>query len=59
MEKNNVYLVDPPWNFKTYSDKGRGRSADNHYSVMSYNDLLKLNIPSTKNSAMFMWVTCP
>ena len=26
--------ADPPWDFKTYSHKGKGRSAEAHYDCM-------------------------
>jgi hypothetical protein len=28
-----VIYADPPWRFATYSDKGKGRSAEAHYVV--------------------------
>ena len=27
-----VILADPPWTFATYGEKGKGRSAEQHYS---------------------------
>ena len=27
--------ADPPWRFATYSDKGKGRSAEAHYDCMT------------------------
>ena len=27
--------ADPPWRFSTYSDKGKGRSAEAHYDCMT------------------------
>jgi hypothetical protein len=32
-------LADPPWAWKARSSKGDGRSACQHYSVMSLDDL--------------------
>ena len=30
-KKYKVIYADPNWRFKTYSEKGKGRSADKHY----------------------------
>ena len=38
-KKYDIIYADPPWSFKTYSEKGKDRSPENHYGVMS----LKLN----------------
>ena len=27
-------LIDPPWQFATFSDKGMNRSAENHYPCL-------------------------
>lgn len=34
-----VIAADPPWHWKTRSAKGEGRSARNHYDLMSLDDL--------------------
>ena len=39
-KKYNVIYADPPWSFKTYSDKGKDRSPEKHYSVMTFKDCL-------------------
>lgn len=54
-------LIDPPWTFKAYSYKGNGRSAENHYSTLTIEDMMRLNIGSlmAKDCAVFMWVTWP
>jgi N6-adenosine-specific RNA methylase IME4 len=59
--KYNVIYADPPWEFKTYSDAGKDRSAENHYNVMTLDDLKKLPIKKISNNpaALFMWVTFP
>jgi len=57
--KYNVILADPPWSFKTWSDKGKGWSADNHYNVMSIDDIKALPVPAADNCALFLWVTFP
>lgn len=37
---------DPPWSYKVYSKKGRGRSAENHYNTMSHEDIYNLDVAS-------------
>lgn len=53
--------IDPAWTFKTYSDLGKGRSPEKHYSVMNLEDMKALAIPDllTDNAAVFMWATWP
>jgi N6-adenosine-specific RNA methylase IME4 len=52
-------LVDPPWSWKARSSKGDGRSACQHYSVMSLDDL-KAYPPvfemAAADSWLFLWV---
>lgn len=63
-KKFGVILADPPWNFKTYSKKGRDRCPDSrHYDVMSYKDILNLGEQVKRVSAddcvLFLWITDP
>ena len=30
-KKYNIIYADPPWQYKVYSEKGMGRSAESHY----------------------------
>ena len=48
-KKYNVIYADPPWTFKTYSDKGKDRSPENHYNVMSLKDICNLPISKIAN----------
>ena len=61
MKKYNVIYADPPWTFKTYSNKGKGRSAEQHYPCMTIDDIK--NLPVQKIAAddciLFIWVTFP
>lgn len=59
--KFDVIYADPAWNFETYSDKGKDRSAENHYQVMTLEDIknLPVNDVTNKNCVLFMWVTNP
>jgi N6-adenosine-specific RNA methylase IME4 len=53
--------ADPPWSYRTWSDRGTGRSASQHYSTLSKNDLqlLPVNELAAKNSVLFLWATWP
>ena len=48
-------LIDPPWSFKTYSDKGKKKSAEIHYSTMPFERLRKLHIPAAEDACLFLW----
>ena len=61
MKKYNIIYADCPWNFKTYSDKGKDKSPDKHYQCMSIEDIynLPVNDIAADNSVLFLWVTFP
>lgn len=54
-------LIDPPWEFRVYSAKGKGRSAESHYPTMTLDALKALNIAPilAPDCAVFVWVTWP
>lgn len=56
-----MIYADPPWQFKTYSEKGLEKSADKHYPTMSLDDIKKLPISelADENCTLFMWTTIP
>ena len=60
-KKYNVIYADPPWSFKTFSDKGKDRSPENHYGVMNLKDIcnLPVNNIANDNSVLLMWVVDP
>jgi len=60
-KKYNVIYADPPWTFKTFSDKGKDRSPENHYNVMSLQDICNLPVNNIANddSVLLMWVVDP
>lgn len=60
-KKYNIIYADPPWTFKTYSDKGKGKSAEQHYCCMKKEDIQNLPVPNIceKNCVLFLWVTAP
>jgi len=59
--KYQIIYADPPWTFKVWSDKGKGRSAEQHYQVMTKESIqnLPINNISADNSVLFLWVTYP
>lgn len=54
-------LADPPWAFRTYSEKGRARSADRHYRTMSISDIKALPVGdvAAADAWLFMWTSSP
>ena len=60
-KKYNIIYADPPWSFKTYSEKGKDRSPENHYSVMNLKDIcnMPVNNIANDNSVLLMWVIDP
>lgn len=61
MVKFSIIYADPPWTFKTYSDKGKGRSPERHYPCMSLEEikLLPVRDIAAKDCVLFLWVTFP
>lgn len=57
----DVILADPPWRFNAWSDKGKGRSPDQHYPTLQLPDLQALDVGSLAgdNCALFLWATWP
>jgi len=56
MKKYQIIYADPPWEWKTYSSKGRIKTSDRHYPLISLDELGKLKIPSADNCILFLWV---
>ena len=61
MRKYKIIYADPPWQYKVYSKKGLGRSAESHYPTMSLEDIQALPVGELADSdcALFMWTTIP
>lgn len=55
--KYAVIYADPPWTQETWSEKGREKSADRHYPVMTLEDLTALPVDEIagENCALFLW----
>ena len=60
-KKYGVIYADPPWSFKTYYHKGKDRSPEKHYSVMSFKDICNMPVGNIArdNSVLLMWAIDP
>lgn len=54
-------LADPPWRFETWSERGKGRAADNHYRTMDLRTLMRLPVGAlaADDCVLFLWTTWP
>lgn len=54
-------LVDPPWQFENWSEKGEGKNPSAHYDCMSVNDMARMPVGqlAAADSVMIMWATWP
>ena len=54
-------VSDPPWAFRTWSDKGRDRSADKHYGLLDLDAIKALPVANlaAPDCALFLWATWP
>lgn len=61
-QKYKIVYADPPWTFKTYSEKGKEKkSAEVHYECMKKEDIQQLPVPRIcdNDCILFLWVTFP
>jgi N6-adenosine-specific RNA methylase IME4 len=56
-----MLMVDPPLNFRTYSDKGEKKSAQAQYDVMTDAEVLSLPLwhLADKHCLLWLWATAP
>lgn len=61
MKKYGIIYADPPWQYKVYSKKGLGRSAESHYPTMELEDIQALPVGELADTdcILFMWTTIP
>ena len=61
MKKYSVILADPPWAFRAWSNKGKGRSAEQHYPTMRLEDIKALPVAdlAAEDCVLFLWATFP
>jgi N6-adenosine-specific RNA methylase IME4 len=59
--KFSAILADPPWLFETYSEKGKGRSAEAWYDCMPVELIKKLPVAelALPDCMLFLWSTYP
>lgn len=57
----SAIYADPPWHFRTFSAKGRGRCADAHYDVLDLNTIKNMPVANLaqENCTLFMWAVDP
>lgn len=61
-KKYNIIYADPPWTFRTYSEKGaEQKSAKRHYDLMDIEAIKALPVAdlADKNAVLFLWATMP
>ncbi len=56
-----VIYADPPWSFRTYSARGKGRSADAHYDTLDLAGIAALPVAdwAAPDCVLFLWATDP
>lgn len=61
MKKYSIIYADPPWQYKVYSKKGLGRSAESHYPTMELEEIQALPVGELADNdcILFMWTTIP
>jgi len=52
---------DPPWQYKTYSDRGLGKSPQAHYECMSIENIIRLPVAdlAAPDSWLMLWTSAP
>jgi N6-adenosine-specific RNA methylase IME4 len=60
-QRFSVIYADPPWDVKTYSEKGQQKSAQKYYRTMTHDKIAALPIQTlaAKNCVLLMWVVSP
>jgi N6-adenosine-specific RNA methylase IME4 len=55
-----VLYADPPWRFEPYSrETGMDRAADNHYTTMTLEEIMELQVPAAEDCVLYLWATAP
>lgn len=56
-----VIYADPPWTFVTRSNKGKGRSPEQHYDCLDIDAIKQLPVAAhaATDSALLLWATDP
>ena len=53
----DVVYADPPWRYGF--SKSDSRKIENQYPTMSLAEICALNVPSAKDSVLYLWTTAP
>ena len=61
MKKYGVIYADPPYSYRVWSEKGKGRCAENHYPTMPIEQICALPVAdlADRDCALFLWATYP
>jgi N6-adenosine-specific RNA methylase IME4 len=56
-----IIYADPPWAFATWSHRGQGKGASQHYKCMSISNISALPVKelAARDAALFLWVVQP
>jgi N6-adenosine-specific RNA methylase IME4 len=56
-----VILADPPWQFETWSHRGQGRGASQHYRTMPTAEICAMPVRdlAAEDATLFVWGTWP
>ena len=54
-------MVDPPWSFETWSDRGKEKSAETHYATMTLSAVKALPVGhlAARDAVLWLWATHP
>lgn len=57
----DLVMIDPPWHFTLYSDKGEGKSAQAQYRTMDLAAIKRLRLRELlrPNAVVLLWATSP
>jgi N6-adenosine-specific RNA methylase IME4 len=58
--KYRIIYADPPWEYSDRKEYRPDGSAENHYPVMSIQEICDMQLPEIEdNAVLFLWVTSP
>ena len=60
-DQYRVIYADPPWRFATYSDRGKGRSAEAHYDCLTIDQIKAIPVRqwAADDAVLLLWATDP
>lgn len=58
-DEYQIVYADPPWAFKTRSELGMDRSAENHYPTMTLQQIMETKPAFADKGVLFLWTTNP